>query len=94
MAFTRSLLNDQAWFESLWAQRNVLQDKPMLFIWGMKDSVIKPKNLDKFLDGFPHAMVKQLPTAGHFPQGEQPDQVTAILREFLISHNGQTAKKI
>lgn len=85
LAFARSLLNDQAWFESLWEQRNILQNKPLLFLWGMKDQVIKPKNLDKFQAGFPHALVKQLPSAGHFPQEEQPDQVVACLREFLTA---------
>jgi pimeloyl-ACP methyl ester carboxylesterase len=51
--------------------------------------------LDKFLEGFPHAISKQLPSsAGHFPQEEQPDQVAAMLQEFLIFINHQTAKGI
>lgn len=94
LAFAHSLLNDQAWFESLWEQRNLLQNKPMLLLWGMKDQVIKPKHLDKFLEGFPYAISKQLPTAGHFPQEEQPDKVATMLQEFLISINDQTAKGI
>lgn len=37
LAFARSLLNDQDWFEELWNRRGAMDDKPVLFVWGMKD---------------------------------------------------------
>lgn len=82
LAFAKSLLNDQDWFEELWHKKETIADKPTLFIWGMKDSVIKPHNLEKFVSGFPHSQVKKLETSGHFPQEEQPEQVTQFLRDF------------
>src|SRR5690606_23777115 len=52
LAFAKSLLNDQDWFESLWNKKDSVSHKPTLFVWGMKDSVIKPHNLSKFQRGF------------------------------------------
>jgi len=82
LGFAKSLLNDQDWFEELWQNRHPLETKPILFIWGMKDPVIKPKNLDKFLSGFPNAKVLKLETSGHFPQEEQPELVKEAILNF------------
>lgn len=47
LAFAKSLLNDQHWFDELWNKRQYISCKPTLFIWGMKDPVIKPHYLKK-----------------------------------------------
>lgn len=89
LAFAKSLLNDQDWFEELWNKRQAISNKPTLFIWGMKDPVIKPKNLDKFISGFKNSEVVKLPTSGHFPQEEQPEIASKSILDFLtnnISH--------
>lgn len=83
LAFARSLLNDQDWFEGLWDKRQAIADKPTLFVWGMKDPVIKPHYLDKFQQGFTHASVVRLETSGHFPQEERPESVANALSAFL-----------
>ncbi len=83
LAFAKSLLNDQLWFESLWEQRHTLNGKPLLFIWGMKDPVIKPHYLEKFVSGFPNSKVVKLETCGHFPQEEQPELVSKAIEEFM-----------
>lgn len=83
LAFARSLLNDQEWFEALWNRRSALRGKPVLIIWGMKDPVIKPAYLERFIAGFPGATVVRLPTAGHFPQEENPEEVAAALAAFV-----------
>jgi pimeloyl-ACP methyl ester carboxylesterase len=86
LAFARSLLNDQDWFEELWSKKEALGSKPMLLIWGMKDPVVKPSYLEKFILGFPHASVIKLETCGHFPQEEQAGGVVKALQEFLNKH--------
>lgn len=48
LAFAKSLLNYQDWFEELWNRRRAITDKPTLLIWGMKGPVIKSHYLDKF----------------------------------------------
>ncbi len=82
LAFARSLLNDQAWFEALWAGRTSIATKPTLLIWGMKDPILKEKLLEKFQGGFPHAQTVILADSGHFPQEEAPQRVSAAIRDF------------
>lgn len=83
LAFARSLLHDQDWFEALWAKKEALTDKPMLLIWGMKDNFVKPAYLEKFLTGFPRAKAIRLENCGHFPQEEEPGAVArGILKYF------------
>ncbi|MCH7413793.1 alpha/beta fold hydrolase [Belliella sp. R4-6] len=83
LAFAKSLLNDQNWFEELWNKKKPISEKPTLFIWGMKDPVIKPHNLVKFQAGFVNSRTIKLETSGHFPQEEQPDKVTKAIFDFL-----------
>ena len=83
LAFAKSLLNDQNWFEELWSKREFISNKPTLFIWGMKDPVIKPKYLDNFISEFPNSEVHRIETSGHFPQEEEPEEVTKSMLDFL-----------
>lgn len=83
LAFARSLLNDQTWFEELWQQRQRLADKRFLFVWGMMDAFILPKYLDKFASGFPLHTIVKLPDAGHFPQEEAPAEVGKVMEQWL-----------
>lgn len=83
LAFARSLLNDQEWFEELWCRREAISTKPALFIWGMKDPVIKSRYLDKFVSGFPDSKVFRMETSGHFPQEEEPERVAEAIFDFL-----------
>lgn len=85
LAFAKSLLNDQDWFEQLWNKRQTISTKPTLFIWGTKDPVIKPHYLDKFQIGFTNSTTVKLETSGHFPQEEQADTVTKVMLEFLTN---------
>lgn len=85
LAFVRSLLQDQEWFEELWKKREVLTRKPCLFIWGMKDPILTPKYLEKFRGGFANACTVTLARSGHFPQEEQPDEVVQAIRAFMTT---------
>lgn len=89
LAFARSLLHDQNWFEELWNKRHSISAKPTLFIWGMKDAVVKPHNLDRFISGFRNSTVMRLETSGHFPQEEQPESVSKLIRDFLKKDHGK-----
>jgi pimeloyl-ACP methyl ester carboxylesterase len=83
VTFAQSLLDDQNWFQELWDKKEAVAEKPVLFIWGMKDPVIKPKYLDKFSSGFTNSKTIRLDTSGHFPQEEQPEIVAQSIFEFL-----------
>jgi haloalkane dehalogenase len=64
---------------------NLLQNKPAVFIWGMKDPVIKPSYLEKFRTAFTKNQVVPLDGCGHFPQEEEPQMVSAAMQEFMKS---------
>ncbi len=83
LAFAKSLLHEQDWFETLWQKLASISGKPTLFIWGMKDPVIKPHLLEKFESGFTNSKTVRLETCGHFPQEEQPEPVIESILEFL-----------
>jgi len=83
LAFARSLMHDQAWFEALWMKRACITDKPTLLLWGMKDPFIGGKHLDQFADHFFYRRVVRLEEAGHFPQEECPEIVIREIRAFL-----------
>ncbi len=83
LAFARSLVSDQDWFQELWDQKHNISGKPALFVWGMKDPVIKPHYLYKFVSGFPNSNTIRLETCGHFPQEEEPEAVVRAIRSFL-----------
>lgn len=83
LAFARSLLHDQEWFQSLWEQREQFARLPKLLIWGMKDPMIVPAYLATFCAAFPEADVLRLEGTGHFPQEENPGEVSAAIRTFM-----------
>lgn len=83
LAFARLLLNDQAWFGSMWRQIGLLRDKPVLLLWGMKDPFISKGDLEKRKGAFPNAVVKTLDDAGHFPQDEASEAVVQAVDLFL-----------
>lgn len=90
LAFAKSLLNDQNWFQELWNKQQAIANKPTLFVWGMKDPIIKSHYLAKFQSGFTNSNTVQLETCGHFPQEEQPEMVTKSIRHFLTDNKNHS----
>lgn len=83
LALARSLLNDQNWFEELWHNRSNINQKPTLFIWGMKDNFLHSGYLNNFVSGFPNSKVVKMESAGHFPQEEEGEEVGNALIAFM-----------
>lgn len=83
-AFSRELLLANDWWEGLWQQRDVLQEKLGLIFWGMKDAFVPHYELEKWAQAFPAARVVRCPEAGHFVQEEEP----ALMLEELGKYFG------
>jgi pimeloyl-ACP methyl ester carboxylesterase len=83
IAFAKSLLHDQEWFEDLWNRKGPIAHKPTLFVWGMKDPIIKPHYLERFQSGFPNSKAIRLETCGHFPQEERSEVVAKSIADFI-----------
>jgi pimeloyl-ACP methyl ester carboxylesterase len=60
-----------------------LYAKPKLFIWGMKDPVLRPSILKNLRDLLGQADVRELESASHFVQEDEPGKSVRYLLEFL-----------
>jgi len=56
---------------------------PTLVIWGANDAWIPPADADQFVRDIPGARKVVLPSCGHVPQEERPEEVARLILEFL-----------
>lgn len=56
---------------------------PTLVLWGESDRIVGPAYGRQFAAAIPGARFEPVPEAGHFPQIERPDAVTATTDDFL-----------
>lgn len=82
-ALARSMRGSAAYCESLWERRARLASTPMHVVWGLADTAFPPSALARLKQGFPHAAVHELPTAGHWPHEEQPAVCVESVARFL-----------
>ncbi|MFX1513484.1 MAG: alpha/beta fold hydrolase [Promethearchaeota archaeon] len=64
-------------------QQLALHKLSLLLIWGENDQNIPCTHAEKFKQLIPHLKYHKIPSSGHFPHYEQPDQVHPILETFL-----------
>jgi pimeloyl-ACP methyl ester carboxylesterase len=79
----KGLVGSSAWYESLWAKREHLNEKPMLILWGGADFAFQKSELKRWQEAFPNAETHWLSGVGHWPQEEAPQQVIPFLTAFL-----------
>ncbi len=56
--------------------------KPIHAVWGMRDPIAGPAELDALRGLRPDAKVTELPDAGHYPHIETPDRVNRAIQEL------------
>lgn len=83
VAFAKSLLRDQQYYESIGKMLSVLKNKPVLIIWGMKDAFITEKHLLWMQEQFPTAEVVKYEDAGHFVLEEKSVVAGPVIEAFL-----------
>jgi pimeloyl-ACP methyl ester carboxylesterase len=54
-----------------------------LVIWGMRDPVMRPSQLNGLEQYAPHVQVVRIDDAGHYPMRSHPTLVNQTIREFL-----------
>jgi pimeloyl-ACP methyl ester carboxylesterase len=55
-----------------------------LILWGIHDKVIPLEHSRFFKDSIADSRLEIIEDAGHAPFAEKPEQVSKLLREFLI----------
>ena len=81
--FPRQIVKSTPWLGQLWSNISVLEDKPTLIVWGMKDIAFREKELKRWERAFPEARTVRLSSVGHFVQEEAPDELAAAVVPFL-----------
>ncbi|MEY4094049.1 MAG: Haloalkane dehalogenase [Acidobacteriota bacterium] len=82
-ALAKSLLGSSAYYQSLLDRMGELQERPVLIVWGMKDSAFKPHQLARWRSLLPKARVVEIAEAGHWPHEEAPAQVIDAIESVL-----------
>jgi haloalkane dehalogenase len=82
-ALARSLLGSRAHYQSLLHRLDQLRQKPVLIVWGMKDSAFQPYQLERWKSLLPEAIVVPIEGAGHWPHEEEPARVIEAITGFL-----------
>ncbi len=77
------LVGASDWYKQLEKQLPLLQDKPALLLWGLKDKYFQEFFLKKWEQALPGARTVPLENAGHFIQEDAPEQVQKAISSFL-----------
>ncbi len=64
---------------------------PLTLAWGLRDPVARPAVLDGLRDLRPGVEAIELPDAGHYPQIEQPESISAALDRALALASGSSS---
>lgn len=82
-AIALELMNASKYWQSIWNAMNLLENKPFLILWGMKDTFLPPYLLEKWKQRLPKAKVIEYHDAGHFLQEEKPLEMIAEIRKHV-----------
>ncbi len=85
MAFPKQIIASSAWLAEISSRLSVLEGKPKLFVWGMKDMAFRDKELKRWERIFPEARSLRLPAAGHFVPEEASDDLASVVTSFLAA---------
>lgn len=78
--FPKQIIEAGKWLNGLWQQRAKISNIETVFIWGLKDIAFREKELLIWQQDFKNSKVVKLPTVGHFPAEEAPEEVIKALK--------------
>jgi pimeloyl-ACP methyl ester carboxylesterase len=59
---------------------------PVRIVWGTRDTLLLPRQADRFVREIPNAELVRLPGLGHVPMGDDPEAVSDSILEFTARH--------
>lgn len=78
----QSLVGSSGWYDEKWKYISRIANKPCLVLWGLEDTFITPKQLQRWQSVWTHAEYHTF-EAGHFVQEEKPRESLAIMEAWL-----------
>ncbi len=82
----KSLIGSSDWYQKQWEKMDLIADKPVLVLWGLKDDFIKENNLDKWAGKLKNKTIHTF-EAGHFVQEEKLEESMDCLKKWLANTN-------
>lgn len=82
----KGYIGSSTWLYDLSTKREALANKPLQILWGMKDKLLTPAQLNKWRSLWPNADVVTFPESGHLVTEEQAREVEAALYLFMDGH--------
>ena len=64
---------------------------PVRIVWGSRDTLLLPRQGERFVREIPHAELVKLPGLGHAPMTDDSDTVADSILQFTARHARQTA---
>lgn len=64
---------------------------PVRIAWGSRDTLLFPRQADRFVREIPGAELVRLPGLGHVPMGDDPEAVASAILEFTARHAREQA---
>ena len=55
-------------------------------VWGTRDTLLLPRQADRFVREIPGAELVRLPGLGHVPMGDDPEAVADSILQFTARH--------
>lgn len=66
-------------------------ESPVRIVWGTRDTLLLPRQADRFVREIPNAELVKLQGLGHVPMADDPDAVAGSILEFTARHARQEA---
>lgn len=82
-AMAAGLIKESTWFESLWQRRSFLREIPALILWGERDEMRMPGELDKWQTVFPLSCPVAMPEIGGLGPTQVWDDYVREMRTFF-----------
>jgi haloalkane dehalogenase len=81
--FARHLNKSKPWLIELEKRLNSIADKPVEFVFGLKDLGTRPVDMKHWMSHFSNAHITKVPHANHFTQEDCPEEIVAAIKRLL-----------
>jgi pimeloyl-ACP methyl ester carboxylesterase len=79
----KGYIGSSDWLYDMWTKHDELKNVPLQVLWGIKDKLFAPTQLDKWRAHFPNADITTFPESGHMVVEEQAREVEAEMYMFM-----------